>query len=237
MGAGPGLDHPFVRSAFGAHITVEHTAFWTLSNLYAVQGLACYWRDLEELEVLLEDQGLGPGLGLENAQGPGQGQGPGPGHDEEPQTSDQGPGLEDQGLDLGLGLGLGPGPDHDEGTRASGSPSSTHTHRFAHTKPSPVQGMMKAFLEHCSQQQFAQTRAQAEALTQVQAQVQQAQPQIGAQPQSPTQSHIPVQTPGPDSLLASPSPGCRAVDVKGAREMPSIDAYTFSLLRFASKHR
>ena len=36
-GTGPGLDHPFVRSAFGAHITVEHTAFWTLSNLYAVQ--------------------------------------------------------------------------------------------------------------------------------------------------------------------------------------------------------
>ena len=202
-----------------------------------MQGLACYWQDLEELEVLLEDQGLGLGLGLVNAQG-----------------LELGSGFEDQGLGLELGLsydegtqardpGLGPG--HGEGTRASGSSSSTHTRRFTPMKPSAVQGMMKAFLDHCSQQQFAQTQAQAEALTQVQAQVQQAQPQMGAQPtpppppqpQSPTHSHIPVQTPDPDSLLSRPSPGCRAVDVKGAREMPSIDAYTFSLLRFASKHR
>ena len=38
VGTGPGLDQTLVMSSpFGAHINVEHTAFWTLSNLYAVQ--------------------------------------------------------------------------------------------------------------------------------------------------------------------------------------------------------
>ena len=37
VGTGPGLDQALVSGPFGAHINVEHTAFWTLSNLYAVQ--------------------------------------------------------------------------------------------------------------------------------------------------------------------------------------------------------
>ena len=38
VGTGPGTDPlALATSAFGAHINAEHTAFWTLSNLYAVQ--------------------------------------------------------------------------------------------------------------------------------------------------------------------------------------------------------
>ena len=82
--------------------------------------------------------------------------------------------------------------------------------------------MLQAFQEHCHQQQMVQTLTQAHQMS--------------------------TQTPGVRSdsgntVLSNPSPspglsaGCRSVDTGGSRELPSIDAYTFSLLRFASTHR